>query len=88
MSRRIRVLIIDDHPLSRKGISTVISQASGYTVVGEAGSGKEGVSMATQLKPDVAVTDITPREREVLGRHPLAIEIPLILLSRGGLGGR
>ncbi len=59
MSRRIRVLIIDDHPLSRKGIATVISQASGYTVVGEAGSGKEGVAMATRLKPDVAVTDIT-----------------------------
>jgi DNA-binding NarL/FixJ family response regulator len=46
-----RVLIVDDHPLFRKGASQLIELDSGFELVGEATSGTEGVSMAVELEP-------------------------------------
>jgi DNA-binding NarL/FixJ family response regulator len=55
----IRVLVVDDHALVREGIRHVLSVASGFEVVGEAGSGEEAVALAEQLAPDVIVLDIS-----------------------------
>ena len=53
-----RVLIVDDHPLFRKGASQLIELDSGFELVGEATSGTEGVSMAVELEPDLILLDM------------------------------
>ena len=52
------LLLVDDHQLLRQGVRRAMEEA-GFTVVGEAGDGAEGVRMAGELRPDVALMDIT-----------------------------
>ena len=55
---QIRVLIADDHPIFRHGIRTLLETASDLTVVGEATSGDEAVTLADSLVPDVILMDL------------------------------
>jgi DNA-binding NarL/FixJ family response regulator len=54
---RIRVLLIDDHPVVRQGLRALLER-HGFDVVGEASEGREGVRLARQLRPDIAVIDL------------------------------
>jgi DNA-binding NarL/FixJ family response regulator len=54
----IRVLLVDDHPLLRKGLHTLLKQEPGIEVVGESGEGWHAVELASQLNPDVVVMDL------------------------------
>jgi DNA-binding NarL/FixJ family response regulator len=54
-----RVLIVDDHPLLRKGVSQLIDQEKDLAVVGEAEDGHKAISAIETTKPDVALIDIT-----------------------------
>ena len=54
-----RVLLADDHRLIRAGLRLLIRQHPDLEVIGEANDGREAVSMAEQLRPDVAVIDIS-----------------------------
>ena len=58
MSDGNRILIIDDHPLFRKGVSQLIAMAPHLQLVGEASSGELGVSKARELDPDLILLDL------------------------------
>jgi len=54
----ITVLIVDDHPLFRRGLKDAIAEAPSLRVVGEAASGAEALSRYQELSPEVVVTDV------------------------------
>ncbi len=58
VTRRIKVLIVDDHTVVRDGIQAVLRLHKDIEVVGEAANGKDAVEKAFQLLPDVVVMDI------------------------------
>jgi NarL family two-component system response regulator LiaR len=55
---RVRVLIVDDHAIVRKGIRALLSEADGFEVVGEADNGQEAVLRAEESSPDVILMDL------------------------------
>jgi len=57
-SERIRILIVDDHPLFRDGMHGLLDSVSETEVVGEAAGGEEAISLAESLQPDVILMDI------------------------------
>jgi len=62
MSELIRVLIADDHPVVRDGLSALLLPRNGMAVVGEAANGREAVAMARELQPDVVLMDLVMPE--------------------------
>jgi len=58
MSQAIRVLIVDDHTIVRKGIRALLAEIEGIEVVGEADNGQEAVTQAQTLHPDVILMDL------------------------------
>jgi DNA-binding NarL/FixJ family response regulator len=58
-TKRLGILVADDHELVRRGIRELLRARRGWTVVGEAMNGREAVEKANRLKPDVAILDIS-----------------------------
>ncbi|MFP1623621.1 response regulator [Streptomyces sp. 5K101] len=56
--RKIRVLLVDDHQVVRRGLRTFLEVQDDIEVVGEAGDGAEGVARAEELKPHVVLMDV------------------------------
>lgn len=55
----MRVLIVDDHEVVRRGVRSLVETRPDISVIGEAGDGLEGVEQAKALKPDVVVMDVS-----------------------------
>ena len=57
-ARPIRVVVADDHPIYREGLTIALASLSGVEVVGEASTGTEAIEAAQRLAPDVVVMDL------------------------------
>ena len=55
---RIRVMVVDDHPIMRNGLRDALEASGRLEVVGQAGDGEEAVQAVEELKPDVIVMDV------------------------------
>jgi DNA-binding NarL/FixJ family response regulator len=77
MAGEIRVLLVDDQPIVRQGLATILEYAPGIDVVGEAGDGEEALAQVRDLKPDVVLMDIKmprlggiPATRQICAKQP------------------
>lgn len=73
----IRTLIVDDHELVRRGLSTYLMTEEGIEVIGEAANGKEALAFIRKTRPDVVLMDLVMEEmdgveatREAVQIHP------------------
>jgi two-component system NarL family response regulator len=57
-SRKIRVLLVDDHGIMREGLAALLERDGRATVVGQAGNGEEALRLFQDLTPDVSVVDL------------------------------
>lgn len=64
MSDTIRILIVDDHAVVRKGLVMVLRQEADFEVVGDAQNGRVGLETAQELNPDVALIDLVMPEMD------------------------
>jgi two-component system, NarL family, nitrate/nitrite response regulator NarL len=79
MKNRIKVLLADDHPVVRKGISYCLAQYPHLEIVGEASDGVEAVRKARELSPDIILMDIDmPRMSGLAATEALRRELPQI----------
>ncbi|MBF2006455.1 response regulator [Chlorogloeopsis fritschii PCC 9212] len=56
--RDVRILLVDDHTLIRRGMKGQFALEPGFSVVGEAGDGPQAIELAAELQPDVVLMDI------------------------------
>lgn len=57
-TNQIRIIIVDDHPLMREGITLALQRQAEIEIVGEGSNGQEAVSLAMRLQPDIVLMDI------------------------------
>jgi len=88
---RTRVMVVDDHEILRQGVVSLLSGERTLDVVAEAADGREAVSLAKRLRPDVIVMDVRmPRmggaeaTRQILAEMPDVIVIGLSAFSDEG----
>ena len=55
----LRILIVDDHAVVRRGVRSLLESEKGFEITGEATTGREAVDMARRLQPDVVVMDLS-----------------------------
>src|SRR3989442_249787 len=59
MAEKIKVLICDDHALFREGIKAILGQQQAMEVVGEAADGRQAVTKALRLRPNIVLMDVS-----------------------------
>lgn len=79
MTNRIRIVIADDHPIVRSGLSGSLGSQPDFEVVGEAATGIQAVELASTLQPDLILMDIRMPEldgasatRRIIAENPAA----------------
>ncbi|AIQ37813.1 MULTISPECIES: response regulator transcription factor [Paenibacillus] len=85
MEEAIKVLLVDDHEMVRIGLAAVLGTEDGIEVVGEAGSGEEGIRLAQEYNPDVVLMDLVmdgmdgiETTKQLMKQYP---EIKVIVLT-------
>jgi DNA-binding NarL/FixJ family response regulator len=85
MTKKIRVLLVDDHSLVRRGFRRLLEDDPSIAVVGEGSNGKEAIQLVSELKPDVVVMDSAMPDtsglvatRAILAKDP---DVKILMLS-------
>ncbi|CAM5308079.1 two-component system response regulator NarL [Thauera mechernichensis] len=90
MNEHHRVLIVNDHPLFRKGLGQLLQMVPGFVLAGEAADGEEGLALSRQLKPDLILLDLNMRGMnglEVLrGLRTARIESKVVMITVSDAG--
>lgn len=88
MTRKIRLLIADDHAIVRYGLNSLFSEQKDMTVIGQAKNGEEAVSLAASETPDVVIMDLVMPKKdgaeataEIKSRQP---NVKVIILTSFG----
>ncbi len=85
MTQEVTVLIVDDHPLLRRGLRDVIGGNSRFRIVGEASDGEEALRQLACLKPEIAIIDIDMPRRNGLetirALRQLPFSVKVIILT-------
>ena len=77
--KMIRLLIVDDHPVVRKGITASLAAHAHIQIVGEAADGVQALRLAHELQPDIMLTDIDlPEKNGLIVTETIRREIPAI----------
>ena len=78
----IRVLIVDDNPVIRRGVAALLSDADDIKVVGEAGDGRDAVNVAASTSPDVVLLDVRmPVMDGIAAAGPLSERARVMMLT-------
>ncbi|HET6864727.1 MAG TPA: response regulator transcription factor [Solirubrobacteraceae bacterium] len=78
----IRVMIVDDNPVIRRGVAALLEEADDIRLVGEAGDGREAIRVAGEAKPDVVLLDVRmPVMDGVEAAGPLAERARVMMLT-------
>ena len=62
--QRIRVMVVDDHPVVRDGLRNALMYSDEFDVVSQAANGSEAVGLAEDLRPDVIIMDVIMPEKD------------------------
>jgi len=81
-ANRIRVLSVDDHPVLREGVGTIINYQADMSLAGTASNGREGIEAFRALRPDITLMDL--RLPDLSG---LELMIAASSLAHAGLAG-
>lgn len=88
MKKQIRIMLVDDHPVVRKGLASCLAQNPNIQIVGEAADGQEALARAKQLSPDIVVMDIDMPQMdglavtEVLRKELPAVKVLIMSMHR------
>jgi DNA-binding NarL/FixJ family response regulator len=74
--RPLRVVVVDDHPLFRQGVALTLGAAAGVEVVGEGASADDAIRLAGELRPDVALVDVTMPGRGLAAARRITSSCP------------
>lgn len=78
----IRVMIVDDNPVIRRGVAALLEEADDVRLVGEAGDGREAIRIAGETEPDVVLLDVRmPVMDGVEAAGPLAERARVMMLT-------
>jgi DNA-binding NarL/FixJ family response regulator len=84
---KLRILVVDDHPVVREGLMLLLNDQADMEVVGYAGDGKLAVEMACQLQPNVIVMDLSlpglpgDQATEILNRDYPDLNLKVLILT-------
>ena len=78
----VHILLVDDHPIVRQGLRTLLQAEAGFAVVGEASDGVEALKLIERHKPEVLVVDLMKVKRRewVLALSGAAMGVASVLM--------
>ncbi len=85
LTSKQRILVIDDHPIVRRGVASLLAEEVDLCITGEAENGKDAMAAITKLKPNLIILDISLPDcdgielcRKIRARHP---QLPILVMS-------